>query len=164
MKTFLRLENVILPTDQIRSIATPTVGNESILEIGIFALTDVFKFDGQAAARVYEQVQSLKPSPAPAKVRNIVVSVDDVQVPFGLIGSLTIQDEIIPAIIVISGVAINTDTIEWVDLATDFNGQPGVELRLATDATGITKQYLGDDASAAYDILAALVPAAKATA
>ena len=65
MKTFLRLENLILPTDQIRSIATPTVGNESILEIGIFALTDVFKFDGQAAGRVYEQVQNLKPSSHP---------------------------------------------------------------------------------------------------
>ena len=41
MKTFLRLENLILPTAQIKSIATPTVNGESIMEVAIFALTEL---------------------------------------------------------------------------------------------------------------------------
>lgn len=162
MQTFLRLENLILPTAQIKSIATPTVNGESILEVAIFALTDVFKFDGQAAARAYAVLEGLTPSKAPTKARTIVVTLDGVPtIPV----YLEIANETTPAIITVNGETINTDTIEWADLATDFgNGQIGVELRLSTDAPGITKQYLGDDASTAYDALNTLAPAQVATA
>ena len=78
---------------------------------------------------------------------------------------LEVANESTPAIITINGESINTEAIEWADLATDFgNGKMGVELRLSTDTPGITKQYIGEDASTAYDALETLAPAAVATA
>ena len=162
MPRFLRLENLILPASQIKSITTPTVNGQSIVEIAIFALTDTFKFDGQAAARVYDLLQNETASPAPTVPSIIAVTVNGVPtVP----AYLVLPGETIPSIVTIDGVGVNTDTIEWADLATDFgNGQIGVELRLSTDAPGITHQYLGDNASQAYDVLAALVPEVAAAA
>jgi hypothetical protein len=162
MLRFLRLENLILPASQIKSITTPTVNGQSIVEIAIFALTDTFKFDGQAAARVYDQLQNETASPAPTVPSTIAVTVNGVPtVP----AYLVLPGETIPSIVTLDGVGVNTDTIEWADLATDFgNGQIGVELRLSTDAPGITHQYLGDNASQVYDVLAALVPEVAAAA
>ena len=157
MLRFLRLENLILPASQIKSITTPTVNGQSIVEVAIFALTDVFKFDGQAAARVYDQLQNEKASTAPTAPSTIVVTVNGVPT---IPASLILPGETLSSITSIDGVAVSTDTIEWADLSTDFgNGQIGVELRLSTDAPGITHQYLGDKASEVYDVLAALVPA-----
>ena len=155
MLQLFRLENLILPANQIKSITTPTVGNESIVEIAILALTDVFKFDGQAAARVYAQVENFKPAPTPNKPAAIVLTVNGkVTSP----DSLILPGEELSSFVTIDGVAIQTDSIEWADLATQFDNGIGVELRLSTDAPGITHQYLGDKASQAYDALDALAP------
>jgi hypothetical protein len=162
MLNFLRLENLILPTTQIKTVTTPTLTNgDSIVEIAIQALTDVFKFDGQAAARVYSQLEGFTPNPVSVTARNIQVLVNGAPVAAEVI----IPGEDIPASIAIDNQLISTDSIEWADLATDFgDGKLGVELRLSTDAPGTTRQYLGTNASEAYDVLAALVPEAVAAA
>lgn len=164
MTNFLRLENLLLPTNQIKTVTTPTVNGESIVEVAILALSDTFKFDGQAAARVYAQLETFKPAPTPNVVRTIALALTVngvVTVP----SALYLVGEDTPAIVNIDGQAIPTDSIEWADLSTDFGtGNPGVELRVSTDAPGITRQYLLEKAAEAFDVLSALVPEQTAAA
>ena len=156
MQTFVRLANLILPTSQIKSVTTPTttVNGEAIVQVAILALTDTFNFDGQVGSAVYGQLEGFVPAPKTIVPRKIQVLVDGNPVA----AEVFIPGETTPVAIVIDGQIISTDSIEWADINTNFGTEVGVELRLSTDAPGITHQYLGASASQAYDALAALVP------
>jgi hypothetical protein len=158
MLEFFRLENLILPANQIKSVTTPPDPknpNESIVRVAILALTDTFDFDGQAAARVYEELQGFVPAPKPNAPSKIVVTVNGASVnPV----SLLLPGEEVSSIVTIDGQAIPTDSIEWADLATNFDEGIGVELRLSTDPQGETRKYILEKASQAYDALDALAP------
>jgi hypothetical protein len=154
---FLKLENLILPVAQLKSVTTPTQADgTSIVRVAIHALSDTFDFDGQAGSRVYAQLQGIAVSinPPISKFDTINVTLAGETV---IPAYLELAGDDTPVLVTIDGKPVLTSTIEWADLATDFgNGQIGVELRLSVDPDGITRQFTGEIASEVYDILAAL--------
>lgn len=64
----------------------------------------------------------------------------------------------------ISGDVIPTVSIEWANLAASFDGQPGVEVRLSTDAPDTTRQYTGAFADQARSALIGLTGGSTAAA
>ena len=135
---FLLLETLLIPAERIKLLnlnALMNDGNPGI-EIGLFGMIDTFKIDGQAASRAYDILvneQAAVNPPAPLSTSGVFLSV------------------------VICGDTFNADAIEWADLATNFgNDVTGVEMRVSTDPEGVTRQYTGDNASIAYDVLVSL--------
>lgn len=127
----------MIPVERIRLLNLEAqIGTETGIEIGVFGLESTFQFTGLAAQRAYAYLKDVTPAitaPTPSPILNGLVS-------------FAINNEV-----------FNIAEIEWIDLATDFgNGTTGIEMRISSDAEGITRQFVAEQAEVAYNTLVSL--------
>jgi hypothetical protein len=154
MQKFLKIATQMFPAERIETVnRSANIGGELGIEVKLFGINETFQYTGQYASLAYDVLDGLNPATnPPALAPLVVITLNGVPSP----GSVQLANgEYV--ILNLNGELVNADNIEWIDFATTFqNNQQGIELRLATDAPGATRQFTGQQASDVYDTLVLL--------
>jgi hypothetical protein len=131
--SLIKLDKQLLNPDFIQSVNRNAKFNGTPgVEVFVFGEELSFTYTGDSASQAYDYFEDFQPNATAP--------------------SVTVQLGTTP-------IVITDNTIVWADLGSTINGKPGVEVRIATDAPGVIRQFVANEASAVYDILVALVPA-----
>lgn len=126
----IKIATQMFPTERIEWInREANINGQLGVEVKLWGVAETFQYTGEFASLAYDILEGVEPAPAPP---SFTLRLPD--------GDVLIND------------------IVWADLAVNLNGQTGVEIRVATDPVGMTRQYSGEAASEAYDALVSLVP------
>jgi hypothetical protein len=154
MQRFLKIATQMFPAERIESInRNANIGGELGVEVKLFNEPLTFQYTGQYASLAYDVLEGTNPAAAPpSQTPNVVITLNGQLTP----GSVQLANgEYV--IVNLNGELVNADNIEWVDFAAALpNDQQGIELRLATDVPGQTRQFVGQLASDIYDTLVLL--------
>jgi hypothetical protein len=155
MHNFLKIATQMFPAERIESInRNANIGGEIGIEVKLFGITETFQYTGQYASLAYDVLEGINPAPTPPTPSpTIVVTFNGVITPPHAV-EISGQEY---RFVTVETNVINANDIEWVDFDTTIApGQQGVELRVATDAPGVTRKLTGPAASAAFDVLVLL--------
>jgi hypothetical protein len=145
------------PVERIRTIDRNASINGAVgIEVCLHGMIDSWQYTGDFANHAYDLLEGVEANPIPPNFPAIQVLVNGQPSTFS---SVTLSDgTVLDGVIQVADQQINVNDILWIDLASNLNGQTGVEVRVVTDEPGITRQFTGQAASDAYDALVALVP------
>lgn len=155
MQQFLKVETQMFPVERIETLnLNATIGGETGVEVKLFGINETFQYTGQYASVAWDVLNGVKVSTTPPPATPAIsVLINNSPTP---VSSVTVKGYEF-RFVTVAGVVINADDIEWVDFASQITPtQQGVELRVATDAPGVTRKFVDKNASEVYDVLVAL--------
>lgn len=156
MHNFLKIETQMFPAERIEKINFhAAIGGDEGIEVKLFGLSETFQYTGNYANIAWEVLHGVTPAtnpPAPTPAITVLATLNGVATP---VSGVEIGGEYY-RFVTLNGQSVNANDIEWVDFNTNIGGTQGIELRVATDAPGTTRQFVGQQASDVYDVLAAL--------
>lgn len=163
MHNFLKIATQMFPAERIENInRNANINGEVGIEVKVFGFSDTFQYTGQYASLAWDVLTDVNPATAPpALAPTITVTFNGTLTPPD---AVTINGEEF-RFVQLNGEFINVNNVEWVDFAAQVSAtEQGVEVRVATDAPGVTRKFTGQTASAVYDCLVLLAPPEEATA
>jgi len=163
MHTFLKIATQMFPTERIENINRNAVINgEAGIEVKLFGIPDTFQYTGQFASLAWDVLYGVNPATVPpASTPSITVTFNGTLTPAD---AVTINGEEF-RFVSLNGEFVNANNIEWVDFASQVTPTAqGIELRVATDAPGVTRKFTDQVASAVYDYLVLLASNQEAAA
>lgn len=152
MHRFLKIATQMFPTERIENInRNANINGEVGIEVKLFGFSETFQYTGSYADLAWTVLDGVNPATAPPA-------------PITPPDAITIAGEEF-RFASLNGELVNANNIEWVDFdSTVAPGKQGIELRVATDATGVTRKFTDQTASAVYDFLVLLASNQEATA
>ena len=163
MHNFLKIATQMFPAERVEAInRTANINGEVGIEVKLFGFVETFQYTGPYADLAYSVLDGLNPATAPpAPTPSIVVTFNGTITPPD---AVTINGEEF-RFVSLNGEFVNANNIEWVDFDTTVApGKQGIELRVATDAVGVTRKFADQQASAVYDYLVLLASNQEAAA
>ena len=156
MHNFLKIATQMFPAERIQKIdRNANIGGEVGIEVTLFGIPEAFQYTGQYASLAWDVLDGTDPAinpPAPTP-KFIVTSAGVPVYPTVLV----LNDGNEFHFVLLKGEWVNANDIEFVDFDVTISPvRRGIEVRVATDAPGITRKYVDKDAEAVYDALVLL--------
>ncbi len=150
MHNFLKISTQMFPVERIEAInRNANINGEVGIEVKLFGFVETFQYTGPYADLAWTVLDGVNPATAPPVAPPAISSV--------LPGTFTTDDGQEFRFVLLNDEVVNANNIEWVDFAAQVTpAAQGIELRVATDATGVTRKYADQQASAVYDALVLL--------
>ena len=136
MHKFLKIATQMFPAERIETIDRhANINGEIGIEVKLFGIPEVFQYTGQYASLALDVLNGINPAKNPPPIIPIIGGEDE-------------------SYIKLDDMIVNANAIEWVDFLSNLTPtQQGIELRLATDAPGVTRKFVGKHAEIIYDVL-----------
>lgn len=156
----IKIEKQMFNTNYIQKVdPNATINGQLGVSIALWGTKGTFDYTCEFAGVAYdilEQANALQPAPQPTGPAPSVVALVTVNGVVTSIQTIVSQDGVKYCFIVLDSQTINVEDIEWVDFTANFDGITGVELRVAIDPVGQTRQFTGEAARTAWDVLSPL--------
>jgi hypothetical protein len=154
MHKFLKIATQMFSAERIEKLdRNANIGGELGIEVKLFGVPETFQYTGQYASLAWDVLDGINPATnPPAPTPKFTVTSNGVLInPTVLV--LDNGDEY--HFVILKDEWVNADDIEFVDfdIAISPQAQHGIEVRVATDAPGVTRTYADKDAEAIYDTL-----------
>lgn len=145
---FLKIANIMVPDNRISRInLNATVNGQAAVEVYLFGYNEPYQFTGQIGSQAYDLLGNVTAASVPPVSSTVVTTVNG-----QAIDALSTTMDGTPLTINIGGKSVTVTDIEYVE----FHPANSVEIRVATDTPGVTRQLTGDAAIAANEVLFAL--------
>lgn len=155
MHRFLKIATQMFPAERIEGLnRNANIGGEIGIEVKLFGISETFQYTGQYASLAWDVLDGVNPATAPpAPTPTISVTSNGVVTP---VDAVEIKGEQF-RFVQLNGELVNANNIEWVDFASAITPTAqGIEVRIATDASGVTRKFTDQVASDVYDALVLL--------
>src|SRR5580698_5741081 len=161
---YIRIGTSMFPDNRIESIDfNANIGGETGVSVALYGVEGTFTFTGDLARQAVAELgpdSDFVQTKTPPITASAVLSVTLNGVPISVSEVVTTDGQVIPGVVIVNGQAINIADIEWVDFAAPLTPVVGIEMRVSTDAPGVTRKYMDTptvkSATTAYPSLAAL--------
>ena len=156
MHRFLKIETQMFPAERIEKIdRNANIGGELGIEVKLFGIPETFQYTGQYASLAWDVLNGIDPvTHPPAPTPKFLVTCNGAPVNPKM---LALDDGNEYQFVLLKNEWVNANDIEFVDFNVPFTPtQCGIEVRVATDASGVTRKFVDKDAEAIYDSLVIL--------